>query len=123
MEMDLDSDDPDFIGPKPPKVAKKCDNITIKLNRHLWLKNLHLHNRRGKTTPAEMFRFCAATIQSGGGDLESFPLSAEGIRLKGIELDEATARTIRVGTKYLVTRCLKFDILLGQKTREYDYRQ
>ncbi|QQP54081.1 Hypothetical protein FKW44_006788 [Caligus rogercresseyi] len=53
MEMDSGSDDPDFIGPKPPKVAKKCDDITITLNRHLWLGNLHLQNRRGKTTQPE----------------------------------------------------------------------
>ena len=56
-----------------------------------------------------MFRFCAATIQSGGGSLESFPLSTEGIRLKGIELDGETARTIKVGTKYFVNRCFNVD--------------
>ncbi|QQP53206.1 Hypothetical protein FKW44_005592 [Caligus rogercresseyi] len=61
MEIESGSDDPDFIGPKPPKVAKKYNNITITLNRHLWLENLHFQNRGGKTTPAEMFRFCAAT--------------------------------------------------------------
>ncbi|QQP49922.1 Hypothetical protein FKW44_010749 [Caligus rogercresseyi] len=33
------------------------------LNSHLWLENLHLQNRRGKTTPAEMFCFCAAPFR------------------------------------------------------------
>ena len=66
------------------------------LNRHRWIRDLHIYARRGKSVPAELFRFCATTIQSGGGDLASFPLSTEGICLKSIELDEQTANAIKV---------------------------
>ena len=94
----FDPSDPDFIGPKPPKVPKqsKSDDITITLNRHKLIRDLHPHIRRDKITPAAVFRICATTVQSGGGDLASFPLSAEWIRLKCKELDAQTANTIRV---------------------------
>ena len=94
-----DLSDPDFLPPEP-KVAKKSEEITIKLNKDKWIRDLHLQNRRGKQTPSDVFRFCATTIQSGGGDLASFPLSAEGIRLKGIELDEEFANLIRVSYEF-----------------------
>ena len=91
--------DPEFIGPKPPKIQKQSQSswtTSPSLNRHRWIRDLHIYARRGKSVPSELFRFCATTIQSGGGDLASFPLSTEGICLKSIELDEQTANAIKV---------------------------
>ena len=91
----LDPDDPDFIGPRPPKVAKKTHDADVSLNRDNWIRHLHFQSA-GKTSNAEMFRFCAATLQAGGFDLESYAISEEWIRLKRIKLEKETAEAIKV---------------------------
>ena len=91
----LDPDDPDFIGARPAKVGKKSDDITITLNKEKWIRDINLHANRGKMSNADVFNFCAATIQSGGGDLSKFPISKESIRLTRIKADGETAKTIK----------------------------
>ena len=92
----LDPDDPDFLGPPPPKVPKtKAHHASIKLNRENWIRHLHL-KCSAKTSNAEIFRHCAATLQAGGCNLDDFAISEEWIRLERKRLDKETAVAIKV---------------------------
>ena len=44
---------------------------------------------------AYVFHFCAATIQSGGGDLSKFPLFKESIHLTRVKADGETTKMIK----------------------------
>ena len=51
------------------------DEFVLKLSRDEWIKQLIPHADRGKLSNADVFRFCAATIQAGGGDLNQIQIS------------------------------------------------
>jgi hypothetical protein len=89
------SSDPDFVPPECRSYRKK-DEIVLTLDKKKWIKTLIPHADRGKWSNADIFRFCAATIQAGGADLAETSVSEETIRLLRIESETEIAKTIKV---------------------------
>ena len=90
----LDPSDPDFIGPKRHK--PKSDEIVLTLTKKNWIEALTPHADRGRLSNADIFRFCTATIQAGGGNLSEFPISEESIRQMRIAAQKDSAKKIKV---------------------------
>ena len=91
-------------------VPAKGKNIVLHLNREKWLEAIILQANRGKVTNGDIFRFCAATIQAGGGNLASISLSKSSIRLKRIAFNAKVAQTIKVNI-LLSMKIITLDIL------------
>jgi hypothetical protein len=89
------SSDPEFV---PPECRSKRnrDEIVLTLDKKKWIKTLIPHADRGKWSNADIFRFCAATVQAGGADLAETSVSEETIRLLRIETEKEVAKTIKV---------------------------
>jgi hypothetical protein len=87
--------DPDFVLPDP-KAKVKTEDFTLKLNKTEWIKKLVPPADRARMSAADLFFFCATTIQAGGGDLDEIHLSTEGIRQLRIEAEKENADVIRV---------------------------
>ena len=88
--------DPDFVGPPPAKVVrKKVHETTLHVTRDSWLERLHLAVG-GTVSNGQMFRFMAATVQAGGGNLDEFAINEEWIRQKRISLDAENAKALKV---------------------------
>ena len=104
----LDPSDPDFVVSERKK-PKKTNECTITLNNEKWIRDLNLQARRGIASNADIFRFCAATIQSGGGDLAEFSLSEEWIRLARTAHDIETANIIKGNFIFPVFLEIHFD--------------
>ena len=71
------------------------DEFVLKLPRDEWIKQLIPHADRGKLSNADVFRFCAATIQAGGGDLNQIQISTETIRKLRMRTETEIDKSIR----------------------------
>ena len=87
--------DPDFVLPDP-KAKVKTEDFTLRLNKMEWIKKLVPPGDRARMSVADIFFFCATTIQAGGRDLNQIPLSTEGIRQLRMEAEKENADIIRV---------------------------
>jgi len=94
---DTDSNPEEFI----PSVGvsshnkTKCKQFALNLDRDDWIKELIPHADRGKLSTADIFYFCAATIQVGGGNLDDIQLSTETIRRIRAKTEDEAGSTIR----------------------------
>ena len=76
---------------------KKSGNsdFVLYLNRDEWIKQLIPHADRGKLSSADIFYFCAATIQSGGGNLDDIQLSTATFRRLRLKAENKTGNAIK----------------------------
>ena len=71
------------------------DEFVLKLSRDEWVKQLIPHADRGKLSNADIFRFCAATIQADGSDLNQIQISTETIRKLRMKTETEIDKSIR----------------------------
>ena len=92
--MDSSTNDEEFMPDITVNSESISNKLTLELNRDYWIKALIPHANSGRLLTADIFYFCAATIQAGGENLQDIQFSTDTIRRLRSGVDEETASSI-----------------------------